>query len=343
MVFLGIQRLGRFVFQASMVVALLSTDAAVAQTSEYEDRLVDNLGIIDSWRSCLMQYPRQQDVAPVGSLPELQRAVALTYLALNDAHVSEHEPRLADEFQRIVIAGFPDHYQTLGDRLDGAESVIRAGRPADPTSYDFAVARIADLLSRQCFALPLLIYEGATPYHGLYEQTRELFSLATGDADPPPDLRSLSWPKVNASDLGDMAVMSIADKRELEAQERSRQQDALRAEIDAVNAARDAAIARENAAALTAAEEELEREMAKANALLEGKGEVDSQPTMEKDSGGSVFLRLLVLAGMFFAAYRYRESLLTCLAGVPVLASLANRLRELLADPAARRAEQTGE
>ena len=343
MVFLGIQRLGRFVCQSSMVAALLSTGAAVAQTSEYEDRLVDNLGIIDSWRSCLMQYPRQQDVAPVGSLPELQRAVALTYLALNDDHVSEHEPRLADEFQRIVIAGFPNHYQTLGDRLDDAESVIRARRPADPRAYDFTVARIADLLSRQCFALPLLIYEGVTPYHGLYERTRELFSLATGDADPPPDLRSLSWPVVNASDLGDMAVMSIADKRELEAQERSRQQDAMRAEIDAVNAARDAAIARENGAALTAAEEELERELAKANALLEGKGEVDSQPTMEKDSGGSVFLRLLVLAGMLFAAYRYRESLLTRVAGVPMLASLANRLRELLADPAARRAEQTGE
>ena len=343
MVFLGIQRLARLVCQSSMAVALLSTDVALAQTSEYEDRLVDNLGIIDSWRSCLMQYPRQQDVAPVGSLPKLQRAVALTYLALKDDHISEHEPRLADEFQRIVIAGFPNHYQTLGDRLDDAESVIRAGRPADPTSYDFTVARIADLLSRQCFALPLLIYEGVTPYYGLYERTRELFSLATGDADPPPDLRSLSWPKVSASDLGDMVVLSIADKRELEAQERSRQQEALRAEIDAANAARDAAIARENAAALTAAEEELERELARANALLEANGEVGPQPMNENHSGGSVFLRLLVLAGMFFAAYRYRESLLTRLAGVPILASLANRHRELLADPAARRAEQTGE
>ncbi|MEM1402678.1 MAG: hypothetical protein AAGG55_05055 [Pseudomonadota bacterium] len=343
MVFLKLPGFHRVARRASALAASVFAGVALAQTSEYEDRLVENLSIIDSWRSCLMQYPRQQDVPPIGSLPELQRAVAMTYLALNDSHVSEHEPRLEDEFQRMVIAGFPNHYQTLGERLDVAEAMVRAGRPADPVAYDFTVARIADFLSRQCFALPLLIYEGVTPYHALYEHTRAVFALATGEADPPPDLRSLSWPALSESDLGDTAVMSLADKREIEAQERARQQRALRAEIEASNAARDAAIARENAAVSAAAQEELEQELARAKALVEAGGDAGAGQGIEDPKSGSPFLMLLVIAALFAAMYRFREPVLARISQVPMFASAANRLKVLLADPAARRSQETGE
>ncbi|MEM1089263.1 MAG: hypothetical protein AAGB27_06095 [Pseudomonadota bacterium] len=284
----------------AFVLLFVLAPAAKAQTSAYEDQLVDNLARVDAWHAYLRNYPSRPNLPPTGDVAELATAVAQVYAAFHDQHISEHEERLKAEFDEMVIAGLVSHYPVLSDRLAATKAVLSAGRAADPTDYDFQLARLTEMVEWHYFALPLLLYKGPTPYHQMYRSAQEAYRTATGKRPPELDLTSVDWPNVAARDLGSTEVVSISERRRREADQRRAERAALAQDIDQANAANQARIAEEVSAAQAAAQAEVARELARAQQVA-----VDLSA---EDSSGSSFVWLVLLAAVAAgAALAYRR------------------------------------
>ncbi|MEM9529488.1 MAG: hypothetical protein AAGA23_01080 [Pseudomonadota bacterium] len=287
-----------------------------AQTSDYEDRLVDNLSLINSWQSYLSKFPAKPNLAPPQDVAALATAVAQVYAAFHDDHQSEHEPRLRDEFEQMVVAGFVSQYPVVRERLKKTGEVLAAGRSADATNYEFRRERLKEMVQWHYFALPLLLYEGSTPYQEMYRDALALHVQA-GGARPDLDLTGIQWPSVRTADLGSTEVVSISESRRREEAARQARRAAQTAQIERENAARQADIATEVAAAQAAAQAEVAAELARAQELT-----ATAMDNARADASGSGFFWLVLLlvlgSGGFFA---YRRGLIP--------AALAQRSREL--------------
>ncbi|MEM9305215.1 MAG: hypothetical protein AAGE01_24105 [Pseudomonadota bacterium] len=300
---------------------------AGAQTSAYEDHLVNNLALVDAWQGYLEDFPAKPNLAPPGDVPALARAVAEIFVAFHDDHVSEHEDRLREEFEAVVIKGIVDQYPVIQARLQATASLLEAGRTADPTAFDFRLARLVEMVEWDYFALPLLLYEGRTPYHAMYRDATVLYEQHTGRSAPGNDLAVVTWPAVAAHELGSTEVVSIGERRRREDAKRSERQEALAAQIQRDNEARAATAAAGAAAAQAAAQREVAQELARVEALMTDA--VEGAPAASS-SGAGVFGLLLFLvlcgSGVLLAA---RRGWLPAEVARPVLATAA-RAREAI-------------
>ena len=289
------------------LIPVLSCASALAQTSAYEDQLVENLSLIRSWQSYLFDFPSKPNLAPPQDVDALAKAVAQVYAAFHDDHVSEHEAALKDEFERMVVAGFVSQYPVVRERLAKTRELLAAGRAADPAAYDFRLDRLREMVQWHYFALPLLLYQGKTPYNDMYADALAQHA-AVGQPRPALDLVKVKWPSVSSADLGSTEVVSISEQRRRDEAARDAKQAALAAEIERDNAARRDAIAEQVAAAQAAAQAEVAEELARAQQAV-ANAQVDGQAGAmgnEKDSGFGLgwLVVLLALGALGFVAFQ---------------------------------------
>lgn len=213
-----------------------------AQTRDYEDRIIEHMQLLDTWQSYLFDFPSRPNLAPPGDVQGVARAVAELYAAFHDEHESENEPDLREAFQDSMVSGFPNQYRVISERLTRTAKVLeQTETESNRTERAFQLDRLREMVEWHYFALPLLLYEGQTPYHDMYRKALLLYVQHVEPRHDTLDLLALDWPIVSLDSEDVRQVTSTPVNRVNQPQPRTsesrliRQQDSESADSEATS------------------------------------------------------------------------------------------------------------